>query len=467
MTVLLAAILAACSTDMQDPRSLSPDKTVAQDAIAEKVARLAAEVKAENLRHSIETLVSFETRHVLSTSDAEMRGRGAAQDFMENRMRSFIEGSGGRLTVERHVTPVSARRLGAEIEVVNIVATLRGTTDPDRIYVVGGHYDSRNSRGSDGEGLAPGANDDGSGTAAVIEACRVMSKAEFPATIMFVCYDGEEQGLLGSRAHAQQLAESEATVDGMITNDIVGNTLGMDAVTRDGYLRCFSYAPRGNDSMGRSLARAATRAAGRIQDLEVMLVYRGDRYGRGGDHRPFFDAGYPSLRFTEPREDYSRQHQNVTERDGKPYGDLPEFMDFAYLAKVTQLNISLLSELASAPPPPSVVRVSGARDAHDVRVTWQPVEGVTAYEVVWRLTTNADWESGVLLNEGEFESGENRRSGRVELRTILKDVCVDDVVVGVRCVAEDGSRSRVQAAPDGDSFDRGSQARSGGRRRGR
>ena len=444
-------------------QSPSQDPATGIDKI---VAAMISEVSADGLQRTIDDLVAFGTRHVLSTSDDPKRGRGAAQDYMEARLRAFIPLSGGRLSVDRQIGKVNPRRIGTEIEVVNIVATLKGVSDPDRIYVVGGHYDSRNSSGRDGEGLAPGANDDGSGTAAVIEACRVMCGQEFAATIKFVCYDGEEQGLLGSRQHAQELVAQEMRVDGMITNDIVGNTLGMDGVTRDTYLRCFSYAPRGNDSMGRSLARAATWAARRVPGIEVKLIYRGDRYGRGGDHRPFFDAGFPSVRFTEPREDFSRQHQDITQRDGRAYGDLPEYMDFAYLAKVAQINVSLLAELASAPPAPLVVRVRGARDAHDTLVSWQPVAGASAYEVVWRETTSADWQSHRLLASSEIEAGQSRRGGSPELRFSLQDVCVDDVVVGIRCVAEDGSRSRVQAAPDGDSFDRGRAAR-GGQRRGR
>ena len=232
----------------------------------------------------------------------------------------------------------------------------------------------------------------------------------------------------------------------MITNDIVGNTMGMDGKRRSTYLRCFSYSPRGNDSTGRSLARSASRSARQnVKDLEVMIIYRGDRYGRGGDHRPFHAEGFPSIRFTEPREDYSRQHRNVTERDGKPYGDLPEFMDFAYLGKVCSVNVALLAELASAPAAPGRVSVSGSRTAYDVTVSWSPVKAAQDYELVWRSTTAADWQESRLV-------GEKVTRGRRGMSAVIEGQCLDDVVVGLRAVGGNGARSRVTVPPDPDAF---------------
>ena len=416
-----------------------------QSPIEEVIASRVEVVEAAKLEQSVRDLVAFETRQVLSSTSETGRGTGAARTYLEQRFAELVPLSGGRLTVEREVYRAPSRRLGQEVELVNIVATLRGVSDPERIYVVGGHYDSINSDPRDAEGAAPGANDDGSGTALVLEACRALCGVPWAATILFVCYDGEEMGLLGSTAHAQALAEAGAVVDGMITNDIVGNTMGMDGVRRDDYLRCFSYAPRGNDSRGRSLARAATYATRHDGGVDVRMVFRGDRYGRGGDHAPFFREGYPSLRFTEPREDYSRQHQNVTERDGEPYGDLPDFMDFEYLAAVCQLNVALLGELASAPPSPASVRVRGARDAYDIHVEWQAVEAAADYEAVWRMTTAADWEHARLLGESASSSGDR-------LRAVLPGLCLDDLVVGIRSVGEDGARSRVTTPPEPDAF---------------
>lgn len=419
----------------------------AQADIERQVAAMTRQVEAQNLRQTVETLVGFGSRHVLSGGEATPRGTDAARAFLERELKALIPRSDGRLSVARESFVVSARRLGREIEVVNIVATLRGVSDPDRIYIVGGHYDSINGNNKDAANAAPGANDDGSGTSVVLEACRVMCEVPFAATILFVCYDGEEMGLLGSTKHAEALRAADAHVDGMITNDIVGNTLGMDGVRRTGYLRCFSYAPRGNDSSGRSLARAASFAVARhLEDIELRLVYRGDRFGRGGDHRPFMSEGYPAVRFTEPREDYSRQHKDVTERDGRPYGDLPEFMDFDYLARVCRINVATLAELAAAPRPPQRVRVSGARDAYDTHVSWRASEGVAGYEAVWRPTVEADWTGSRLV------SGAASSSGRGGLRAVLEALCLDDSVVGVRSVGADGSRSRAITPPEPDAF---------------
>lgn len=430
--MFLAALLLCLSPAPQDP--LAPAVSPADPARVERTVR---------------ELVGFGTRHVLSATEGE-RGTGAARDWLEAQFRALADQSGGRLQVERKTYDVAVRRRGmpGEVRVVNIVATLPGTSDPDRVYVLGGHYDSRNGDGADGERDAPGANDDGSGTAAALEACRLLCGRQFPATIMFVAYDGEEQGLLGSKAHAEELAAAGAQVDGMITNDIVGNTMGMDGVRRDGYLRVFSYAPVGNDSLGRSLARAASWAARRVEGLQVKLVLRGDRYGRGGDHRSFFDQGYPAVRFTETREDYTRQHQDVRPKDGEPYGDLPGFMDFDYLARVTTLDAELLAELASAPAAPGRVRIRGATESYDTLVSIGAVDGAAAYEVVWRDTASADWEQAKLFKADDLEFG-----GRGNSATVTLDgICIDDVVVGVRSVASDGARSRVTAAPEPDAM---------------
>jgi hypothetical protein len=426
--------------------SLSPQSPPPAPAIEAKVAAITRAVDPAELRRSVETLVGFGTRHIASATDQPGRGTGAARDWLEQRLRDAIAASGGRLAVARETYEVQSTRLGRTLPAVNLVATLRGTTDPERIYVVGGHYDSINSNPRDAERAAPGANDDGSGTAAVLELVRSMAAHEFAATILFVCYDGEEQGLLGSTAHARALREAGASVDGMITNDIVGNTLGVDRQRYTGELRCFSYSARGNDSTSRSLARAATFAARRHLDrFTVRLVYRGDRYGRGGDHRPFFAEGYPSLRFSEPREDWSRQHQDVTERDGKPYGDLPEFVDYDHLADVVRANAALLAELASAPRPPAELRVRGARDRYATALTWPPVDGAAGYEAVWRATTAADWEQARML--------EPRAGERGGLTAELDGVLLDDVVVGIRAVGADGARSRATTPPEPDAFE--------------
>ncbi len=404
---------------------------------------------AAEIESTLRALVGFGTRHVLSAVDQPGHGTGAARDWIEGRFRELAKRSGGRLRIERQEARVPVRRQGMppETTVVNILATLPGTTDADRVYVIGGHYDSRNGDGADGERDAPGANDDGSGTAAMLEACRLLCDRKFAATIVFAAFDGEEQGLLGSAVLARSLAEKKAFVDGMITNDIVGNTLGMDGVRRRDVLRVFSYAPTGNDSSGRSLARAASWAARRVDGLGVALVFRGDRYGRGGDHRSFFEAGFPAVRFTEPREDFSRQHQDVVMRDGKPYGDVLDYVDFDYVAHVAALNATLIAELASAPRAPERIRIEGAKDAYDTLVDIGRVDGASAYEVLWRETTAADWEGARTVDAKDLEF-----DAKGNARYVLKGVCIDEVVVGVRAVGAGGQRSRATAAPEPDAL---------------
>ena len=420
------------------------------EPVRERIEAAMQRVDSNRLQATIEALVGCGTRHTGSNPGDAERGIGAARDWIEEQMREISRARGGRLLVERQTFTVPSRRMRKDAHLVNLVATLPGTEDSGRAYLLSGHYDSINSDVRDFDGTAPGANDDGSGTAAMLEACRALAGERLPATVIFVAYDGEEMGLLGSTAHAKALAVDDdgPVLDGMITNDIVGNTLGMDDVRRRGYIRAFSYSPRGNDSLGRSLARVATRSARDFtpEDFAVKLVFRGDRYGRGGDHRPFFAQGWPAVRFTEPREDYSRQHQKVVPKDGRPYGDLPRFIDRDYLAQVTRLDVAILYELASAPKPPTNARASGARDRYDTLLTFQLPENATACDIVWRDTTAADWEHTRRIPRDELLV----RRGALLAR--LEGVCLDDVVVGVASVSADGARSRVVTPPEPDGF---------------
>tara|TARA_R110002072_G_scaffold67163_4_gene165138 strand:+ start:7825 stop:9180 length:1356 start_codon:yes stop_codon:yes gene_type:complete len=420
------------------------------DPIRVALTEAVKEVSSARIEATVRKLCDFGTRHPLSRTDSDTEGTGAARKWLQASYEEIAKTSGGRLTVALQAAKVPLRRAGmpSEIEVVNIIATLRGTTEPERVYVVGGHYDSRNGKGGDAVNLAPGAVDDASGTAVAMEACRVLAKREFPATIVFVAYDGEEQGLLGSKAHAAEMADAGAEIDGMITCDIVGNTMGMDGRRYTDFVRCFSYSRTGNDSLGRSLARAVSRAGREyVADFRVKLIYRGDRYGRGGDHRSFFDQGYPAARMTEPREDFSRQHQNVRPKDGKPYGDLPDFVDFGYSAKVARVVVATLGELASAPKPPLVTGARLARDAYDTELYFRLPEGVTRFEFVWRETTEADWTHVVSMQDVTLKQG---RRGTTVAR--IPDVCLDDVVVGMRTIAASGARSRVATPPEPDRF---------------
>ena len=416
------------------------------EPIAARIARAVAAVSPQRVEATVRTLVGFGTRHVLSQTTSDREGTGAARRWLQAQFAAIAAEAGGRLQVALQPGRVACGREGlpAEIDITNVLATLRGERDPDRIYVIGGHYDSRNGTPADGTRPAPGAVDDASGTAVALEACRVLAGEHLLATIVFCAFDGEEQGLLGSSYCAKQFAANGAAIDGMIGCDIVGNTLGMDGVRRTGYVRCFSYAPTGNDSLGRSLARALTWAARtHVPDFTVELVFRGDRYGRGGDHRSFFDAGFPAVRLTEPREDFSRQHQDVTERDGRPYGDVPEYCDFAYTANVARVVAATLAELAAAPAPPLARRAQGARAAYDTLLEFELPAGVEDCEFVWRKTTAPDWEGAIARADAKVED-----AGRGRLRAQLKGLCLDDLVVGVRSVGKDGARSRVATPPE-------------------
>lgn len=429
----------------------APPAAVAPRDVRLGIAEALAAVDAARIEADVRALVGFGTRHVLSRTDSETEGTGAARRWLTRRFEAIAAASGGRLVVEQQAETVPCARSGmpTSVPIVNVLATLRGSSDPQRVYVVGGHYDSRNSRGEDGQDAAPGAVDDASGTAVALEVCRVLAGSSFPATIVFAAYDGEEQGLLGSRAHARLLAERQARVDGMLGCDVVGNTLGMDGRRYDRSVRCFSYAPSGNDSYGRSLARAVTRAGREhVPGFDVLLVLRGDRYGRGGDHRSFFDQGFPAVRLTEPREDFSRQHADVGQRDGAPYGDVPEFCDFAYTANVARVVAATLFELACAPPPPRVIGAQLRRDRYDTELVYELPAGAAGCEFVWRATTEADWTHVVAAADAKPRATPTGR-----WLATLPGVCLDDVVVGVRSLGADGSRSRVATPPELDRFE--------------
>ena len=451
LSLLLASSLAAQG-------SVAPP-AAAVEPIAARIARLVAGVSATEIERTIRELCAFGTRHVLSRTDSEVEGTGAARRYLTARFKDLAARSGGRLTVELQSGVVAVARDGmpSEVAVVNVIATLPGATDGKRVYVVGGHYDSRNSDGANGTRVAPGANDDGSGTAVALEVCRLLCAETFAATIVFCAFDGEEQGLIGSKFCAQSMSDQSLEIDGMIGCDIVGNTIGMDGVRRADVVRCFSYALDGNDSLGRSMARALTYAT-REHGIRpsVQLVFRGDRYGRGGDHRSFFEAGYPAVRLTEPREDYSRQHQDLSEREGKSYGDLPEYVDFDYTAAVARVVAATIAELASAPPPPRIRSIRASRTAYDTEVEFEVPAAAASFEFVQRLTTSPDWE-GVIAAANVEATVETKVAATANgrRRALLKGAVLDDLVIGLRSIGGDGARSRAATPPDPDRMQRG------------
>ncbi len=416
-----------------------------------EVTRMLQQIDAGNIERTIRKLVSFGTRNTLSTQTDPNRGVGAARDWLYGEFVKVAAASGGRMTIEKQTfEQQKAARVPEPTMVTNIVATLRGiqSESEKRIYVVSGHYDSMCTSPTDEKCDAPGANDDASGTAAVLEMARVMASHKFDATIVFMAVAGEEQGLLGATYFAEQAKQKASDIEGMFTNDIIGNTLGGNG-TRDRHtIRVFSEGVpsnekpeeanvrRGvggeNDSSSRQLARFIKETGERyVPGMNVMMVYRRDRYLRGGDHIPFLERGYPAVRFTEPNEDYRHQHQNVRKEAGVQYGDLPEFVDFAFIANVARINAANLAELALAPAQPKVVAILTARLTTDTDLSWEPNKepDLAGYEIVWRETTSPVWTN-------------SRAVGKVTSFT-MSGMSKDNYFFGVRSVDRDGNRSPV------------------------
>ena len=417
----------------------------------QKIQEIVRAIDARRIEQSINKLVSFGTRNTNSDQDNRVRGIGAARDWLFSEFSKAAEQSGGRMTVEKQsYNQPKADRVPAPIVVTNIVATLKGTQpeSSERVYVVSGHYDSMCGSASDAKCDAPGANDDASGTVAVLEMARVMAKYEFDATIIFMAVAGEEQGLLGSTYFAEQAKKNSMNIEGMFTNDIVGNSLGGNGVRDTRTVRVFSEGVpsdetveqantrRGvggeNDSTSRQLARfIAESAATYVPGMKAMMVYRRDRYLRGGDHRPFLERGFPAVRFTEPNEDYNHQHQNVRTENGIEYGDLPKFVDFGFVANVSRINAASLAMLALAPARPRNVGIVTARLTNDTDLKWDANKepDLAGYEIVWRDTTSPVWTNSKMI-------------GNVTTFT-MKGMSKDNYFFGVRSVDKAGNRSPV------------------------
>ncbi len=384
------------------------------------------QVSPAQLKASDEKLVSFGTRHTLSAADAQSiragHGIGAAREWIKAEFERYSQNCNGCLEVKTDTfTEPAAARLPQPTEIVNVYAILRGT-DPQsakRIYLVTGHYDSRASQANDATSAAPGANDDGSGTCVSLEAARVLSQYKFPATIIFLTVAGEEQGLYGARHFASLAKDQGWDIQAVLNDDTVGGDrspgqdpnivrvfsegipLAVAAETdlerlRAGINRIRSLGGE-NDSPSRELARYI-REVSRIYlpgAFGPKMIFRPDRYLRGGDHTAFNQQGFAAVRLTEYRENYSHQHQNVRTENGIEYGDLPKFVDFEYLARVARLNVAVLASLASAPAPPSNVRLEIKELENDSTLAWDPSPGGLAagYEVLWRPSMAAEWEN--------------------------------------------------------------------------
>jgi len=381
-----------------------------------QIEGMVSEVSADSLHANILKLVSFGTRNTLSATTDAKRGIGAARNWILSRFNAYAKTSGGRLTAKLDTNNYQpdGKRVDVPVILTNVVATLKGTDPNDhRIFIISGHMDNMRSSVMDREGDAPGANDDGSGTAAVMECVRVMSKQSFPATIVFVAVCGEEQGLLGSGFMAANAKKNNWEIGAVLNNDIVGsNNSNETNIIENTKIRVFSEglpayeldekkaaAIRAmgleNDGASRQLARYIKEVGERyVDNLQVFMVYRPDRFGRGGDHQPYQQKGYTAVRFTEMNENFYHQHQNVRTEKGISYGDLPEYMDFEYLRKNTALNLCNLANLAKSPSMPQEVSIVTAGLGNSTSLAWKaPATGkVKGYYVMMRETTSPVWQ---------------------------------------------------------------------------
>jgi hypothetical protein len=409
------------------------------------------ELDQRRIQSTVEKLVSFGTRHTLSDQTDPARGIGAARDWIYQQFQVYAQSSAGRLTVEKQafIQPV-ASRIPAPTQITNIIATLKGSTSPERVYVVTGHYDSRVTDVMNATSDAPGADDDASGVAVVMEMARVFATRHPEATIVFAAVAAEEQGLYGSAYMAQQMKAAGTDVQAMFSNDIVGASNAFDGTRPDPHtLRLFvegvptsetaaQAAVRQsvggeNDGPSRQLGRFVQSVAQNDQtDMRIRVVWRRDRYLRGSDHVSFLQQGYPAARFTEPRENFNHEHQDVRVENGVQFGDLPEFCDFGYMLRVAKVNSTVLWSLAQAPGLPQNVKIVTSNLTNDSTLTWTrgTEPDLAGYEIVWRESTAPDWTHVVPVGD---------------VVTATVDLSKDNVQFGLRAVDRAGHRSPVVA----------------------
>jgi hypothetical protein len=433
-----------------------------------RLRAIIAPVSQAQLRHTIEALVGFGTRHTLSSQTDPKRGIGAALGWTKAQFESY-----GLETV-RPCETFSGARVPNPTRICDMVAIQRGTERPNDVVIIQGHIDSRVTDVMNFTSDAPGANDDGSGTAAVVEAARVLSKHKFPGTIVYAALSGEEQGLYGGQVLANYAKAQGWNVVTVLNNDIIGNSCSSDGVCDSTHARVLSEGPRSqgeaelsdathslggeNDSPSRNISRFLDSLADRLKiGLDVRQIWRTDRFGRGGDHIPFLELGYPAARLNVAIENYNWQHQDLRTEKGIRYGDTIDHVDFAYLAKMTKLNVAALAAIASAPPPPKVT-VLGAVST-DTSVGWDPVVGAARYVVRWRRTDANQWEIArpIPASAGPGGDGCPRNSAiadetRLSCGTRLPHIRVDDWVFGVSSVSKDGFESPVASAVPGGAF---------------
>jgi len=468
LSLLIAALMlppsgAVAQKQTPKPRPKTSAHTGEEKNIAHKrlprdpvIPQIIKEVSPARVEQTINQLVSFYTRSTLSVNnpDAATSGKSivAAREWIKSELERYSADCGGCLEVKTDTfieQPRNSRdRINQPTEIQNVYAILKGT-DPQqqkRIYLVTGHYDSRNTDPNNSTNQAPGANDDGSGTAVSLECARVLSKHRFPATLIFLTVAGEEQGLRGS-THFAKMAKSEGwQLEGVLNNDIVGGNRtpgdtmqnsnwvrvfseGIPAVTTEADLRRIRAIGAENDSSSRELARYIREVAQTYNfgQFTPKLIFRRDRFQRGGDHTAFNEQGFAAVRFTEYREDYNHQHQNVRTENGIEYGDLPKFVDFTYVANVARVNAATLAALASSPAPPAKVTILTREQQNDSKIEWEHAAGAEAYEILWRRTTDPEFSEENVTRTAETKVDLNQSK--------------DNVVFAVRSVDAKGHRS--------------------------
>ncbi|MBT7544534.1 MAG: M28 family peptidase [Kordiimonadaceae bacterium] len=414
------------------------------------IHQMVRDVSADRIENDIRKLVSFGTRHTLSDTKSQTQGIGAARRWIFSEFEKVSASCGGCLDVMYVSDIVTGNRIPEPTEVVSVIAIQRGEHDPNRYVSMSGDIDSRISDPLNGNDKSPGANDNASGMAGVIEAARILSKYKFAGSIIYMGLSGEEQGLYGGRIVAAHALKNKWRIKAVLNNDMIGNITGINGVVNNTSARVFSEGTRyvetedearqrrfsgGEvDSPSRNIARFIDRQADKyVPNLDVMMIYRLDRFGRGGHHRPFNAVGIPAVRIMETNEHYDRQHQDIRVENGREYGDVIEGVNFDYTKKLTALNISVLAEMAAAPPFPSNVTLKGAVRASAV-INWTKPKGkmaqnLSGYKVYWRLTDSNQWTYSKYI-------------GDVDTYT-FKNLVIDNYYFGVSSISKNGAESPV------------------------
>ncbi|HYO47001.1 MAG TPA: M28 family metallopeptidase [Gemmatimonadota bacterium] len=413
-----------------------------------RISALVDAVSAARIEQDVRTLVGFGTRHTLSDTLSARRGIGAARRWIKAELDAISAACDGCLEVSYQRALIAGEtRVPDSTWVVSVVAVLRGATDPDRYVIMTGDIDSRVSDVMNAVDSSPGANDNASGMAGLLEAARVITASghRFPASIAFAGLSGEEQGLYGGERMAEVARAEGWRIEAVFNNDMIGNVEGVDGVIDDTTARVFSESPPAGtteedlrrmrffggevDGPSRQLARYVDRIADQyLRNLDVLMIYRLDRFGRGGHHRPFNDAGFPAVRIMETHENYTRQHQDVRMEAGIAYGDVIEGVDFDYAATLTGLNVAALASLAWAPAAPDSVSIAGAVEPA-ARLSWTPVPGAAGYKVYWRETTSPTWDRWIWVGDAT--------------EATMTGFVVDNYFFGVAAVSPEGNESPV------------------------